>query len=80
LVLFTTKYKILTETQYRLQKNKSTILACQEFIGNAQEAFERRSFAVGIFFDLTKVCDVIDHDILLEELNHYRIRGTIRSG
>jgi hypothetical protein len=46
---------------------------CQSFIGNVQEALDRQSFAVGIFFDLTKAYDVIDHDILLEKLDHYGI-------
>jgi hypothetical protein len=40
--------------------------ACQSFIGKVQEALERWSVVVGIFFDLTKAYDVIDHDILLE--------------
>jgi hypothetical protein len=36
------------------------------------------SVAVGIFFDLTKVYDVTDQDILLEKLNHYEIKGTVK--
>jgi hypothetical protein len=54
LVNFISKYMILTGNQYGFQKNKLTISACQSFIGNAQKALDRRSFAVGIFFDLTK--------------------------
>jgi hypothetical protein len=42
-----------------------------------QEALDRRSFAVGISFDLTKACDVTNHDILLEKLDHYGIRRKI---
>jgi hypothetical protein len=50
---------------------------CQSFTGNVQEALDRQSFAVGIVFYLTKTYDVIDHDILLEKLDHYGIRGKI---
>jgi hypothetical protein len=38
---------------------------------------DRWSFAIGIFFDLTKVYDVTDHDTLLEKLDRYGIRGNI---
>jgi hypothetical protein len=79
LVSFITKYKILTENQYGFQKNKSTISACQSFIEKVQEALDRRSFVVGILFDLSKAYNVIDHQTLLEKLEHYEIRGTIKA-
>jgi hypothetical protein len=68
LVNFISKYKILTGNQYGFQKNKSTISACQSFIPDTQEAPDRQSFAY----------DVIDHDILLEKLDHYGIRRIIK--
>jgi hypothetical protein len=63
-VSFIIKFKILKEYHYEFQKNKLAISVYQSFIGNVQEALDRLSFAVGIFFDLTKAYDVIDHDIL----------------
>jgi hypothetical protein len=65
------------ENRYEFQKNKLTIIACQSFIGNVQEAMDRWSFAVGIFFDLTKAYAVFDHNILFEKLDHNGIRGNI---
>jgi hypothetical protein len=36
---------------------------------------DRRLYVAGIFFDLTKAYHVINHDILLDKLNHCGIRG-----
>ena len=33
------------------------------------------NFACGVFIDLQKVFDTINHDILLSKLNHCGIRG-----
>jgi hypothetical protein len=58
-------------------KNKSTMLACHSFVRKIQEALDKKLLSMGIFFDLTKACDVINHDILLEKLEHCGIRGQI---
>jgi hypothetical protein len=34
---------------------------------------------MAIFLDLTKQYDVINHNILLDKLNYYGIRGTVNS-
>jgi hypothetical protein len=66
------------ENQYGFQrKNKPTISACHSFVRKIQEALDKGLLPVGIFFDLTKAYDVINHDILLEKLEHYGIRGKI---
>jgi hypothetical protein len=49
--------------------------ASQTFIENIQEAMDKGLHAIGLFFDLTKAYDVINHDILLDKLNSYGIRG-----
>jgi hypothetical protein len=76
---FVTTHNILIEEQNGFRKNKSTETASQTIIENVQEVLDRRSYAIGIFFDLTKAYDVIDHDILFAKLNYYGIRGTAKA-
>jgi len=59
--------------------NKSTNTAIQSFIERKQEALDSGLQAVGIFFDLTKPYDVLNHDILLEKFISYGVRANINS-
>ena len=38
-------------------------------------AMENNQFSVGVFVDLSKAFDTLDHNILLNKLHYYGIRG-----
>ena len=62
-----------------LQQTGDSFLMCEtashSFIESVQEALDKHLFAVGIFLDLSKAYDVINHEILLEKLDSYGVRG-----
>ena len=57
------------------QKKKSTFHALIHLTDKIGEQLDSGNFACGTFFDLQKVFDTVDHDILIQKLNHYGIRG-----
>jgi len=79
LIIVLNKHNIVTEIQNGFRGQKSTITAIQSFIDRLQEALDKGLQAIGIFFNLTKAYDVLNHKILLDKLHSYGARGNINS-
>ena len=43
---------------------------------NSSTSIDNNEITIGIFVDLAKAFDTVNHDILLSKLYHYGIRGT----
>jgi hypothetical protein len=78
LINFIDKNKILSKHQYGFRRNRSTELAVLDFVDKITKAIEEGKFTVGIFLDLSKAFDTINHKILIRKLEHYGIRGTAK--
>ena len=52
-----------------------TTHAFLSIVNNIQKAIDDNSYSCGIFLDLSKAFDTVDHSILLNKLDHYGISG-----
>ena len=68
------KYKILVEFQFGFRADHSTILALTEITDRIRCLLNSGNYVIGLFIDLSKAFDTVDHEILLHKLAHYGIR------
>ena len=66
---------ILYKYQFGFRKNHNTSLALMILLDKIYDSFNDNKHVVGIFLDLRKAFDTIDHGILLKKLYKYGIRG-----
>uniref|UniRef100_A0A3P9M519 Reverse transcriptase domain-containing protein n=1 Tax=Oryzias latipes TaxID=8090 RepID=A0A3P9M519_ORYLA len=74
---FIEKHKILDEGQYGFRSNRSTSLALMNVIENITNAIDNKKHVIGVFIDLKKAFDTINHCILIHKLDRYGIRGLV---
>ena len=72
---FLTKNKVLTENQYGFREKHSTHLALLKLVDDISEEIDQGNYSIGVFIDLSKAFDTINHAILLNKLYKYGIRG-----
>ena len=73
---FLEKNKCIYDLQFGFRKSHSTTHALLDLTEDIRKAIDNNSFSVGVFIDLQKAFDTVDHKILLRKLDHYGVRGT----
>jgi len=66
---------ILYRSQYGFHEEHSTQHAIINIVNTIQSNMDKCLFSCGVFIDLKKVFDTVDHAILLGKLNHYGFQG-----
>ena len=67
---FIEKHKVIYINQFGFRKGFSTSFALIDVIDHIRDAIDNNKYALGIFLDLEKAFDSIDHKILLDKLSH----------
>jgi hypothetical protein len=75
LLSFLDSHSIIYCRQYGFRKSHSTIHALINIVERIRQCIDKGHAAVGVFVDLTKAFDTVDHSILLSKLSHYGVRG-----
>ena len=73
---FLEQHNILFQNQFGFRKNNSTTFALLEITERIKETIDNQKYGCGIFIDLRKAFDTVNHQILLSKLEHYGVRNT----
>ena len=74
---FLLEHNILYQNQFGFRKNNSTVFALAQIAEMIKVSIDNRKFGCGIFVDLRKAFDTVNHEILLNKLEHYGVRESI---
>ena len=73
------KKNILYDNQYGFRKSHSCSHALNYSVSEIQKYLENDEHVIGIYIDLSKAFDTIEHTKLLQKLNIYGIRGNVHA-
>ena len=72
---FLQKHNFISDYQFGFREGTPTTLALADICDQFQNALDNNEIICGIFIDLAKAFDTVNHSILLKKLKHYGIRG-----
>ena len=72
---FISKHAILFIYQYGFREGYSTTLALIDIIDTIKRKLDQGEIGIGIFINIRKAFDTVNHNILFSKLEHYGFRG-----
>ena len=76
---YLTRLNLLYTRQFGFRHKHSTLHTLLNMCQKISDALDEKKFVCGVFVDLQKAFDTVDHSILLAKLHHYGIRGKAHS-
>ncbi len=72
---FLDKHNFLSDSQYGFRENRGTEDALYSFLSDIYNGLNNNKQCVGLFVDISKAFDMVDHSILLKIMESIGIRG-----
>ena len=74
--IFLDKFEILYEKQFGFRKHHSTNHALTSIVEQIRKKLDDKNYTCGVFVDMEKAFDTVNHEILITKLQYYGIRGS----
>ena len=74
---FLEKHDLMYPLQFGFRRKHSTNQALIEVTEKIKEALDSGQTSLGIYLDIKKAFDTVNHNIMLKKMYHYGIRGTV---
>ena len=74
---FLSRFNVLYQWQFGFRAKHSTVQALIDILERIHDSMDSGNYVLGLYIDLRKAFDTVNHSILLQKLEHYGVRGIV---